>query len=417
MGYDKAHKTISAPLNTHSVARCLRAYSLDDATLCQSKALINPRSAKKPVRYTYNDNGEAIEFDNHHRELTDAEYAKVNYGIRINTSYSSLEECVAAIKNAFANIKDDENATKAFYYEAPKDGDMCRLTDFDGYKHNASNWVELYFDNHGNTDASDEQNATKLRVFFNEALLNIADIQRWGVASEFFDGVGNFIGTFAIVVCDANLQATHLVTLLSGEGLNQVDDNPIITFKPSIAGTFKVYPIIVKGLNVADGTAIEANTLKELTDVKFLPYPFASFTDWNPVESGTPEGGATSVTEAFTFAFDTKEGNGYEVQRLDSNDYWWVVRSFYFVITPINQSKDAVVSYEVFVGTDKKNLRQLASGYVDVPSNDVASVHYELSGKDNENDYRVYIEEGNPYLRVVYTSVGYRKDEVVFELI
>jgi hypothetical protein len=54
---------------------------------------------------------------------------------------------------------------------------------------------------------------------------------------------------------------------------------------------------------------------------------------------------------------------------------------------------------------------------VDVPSNDVASVHYELSGKDNENDYRVYIEEGNPYLRVVYTSVGYRKDEVVFELI
>lgn len=417
MGYNSNTKSLEAPLNTWSVAKCIMASNGDLATLCQSTN-INPKSMNKPVRYIVGD----ANYDNHPQELTVEEWLSTNYGIKINNSFSDLSEMATAISNSLTpNFYPEEGKTTgwAFYYDKPKNGDMCRLTDFIGYKHYPLDWVEVSFDNHGNTT----ENNTRLRLWFREALSGgLADIKSWGASEQFFDGNDNFIGTLCLLVCTkANnaYTATYLLPLLKGLDWDFTEDvNPIFNaqFSGVNAGNYFVYPIITDAQNLTINTAINANELKQ-SGYKFLPFPYGSFTAWNPVASGTPGGGNPPIANSISVEFDDKEGFTIE----DMGDGYYILYSFVLKLTSsVVATKAMPITYRIYLG-DTKNLnanRLLLQGTASIAEGDTQTeVFYELpTDKVNPNDYLFQAVNNDPTLWIVYEANGYTSSTVALTM-
>lgn len=416
MGYDINSNSLKAPLSTWSVAKCIMASSGDVVTLCRS-ANINPKSMYKPIRYPLN-----TEVDNHPQELLPDDFTDCNYGIKLRTGYSDLSQLATAIANSLAQgfkVADESKDVWAFYYDAPREGDMCRLTDFDQYKHYPTDWVQIEFENQGNT----AENNTKFRLWFREALANgIADIKSWEASSQFFDGTVNFIGTLCLLVCTKTNEAytaKYLLPILKGEDWNQSEDiNPIFSaqFSGVDAGSYFVYPIITDARNLTVNQAYAYNA-EQLAEAKFLPFPYASFTSWKPVASGTPEGGNPPIANTIDIAFDTKEGDGYAVRMVDTGYY--VVDSFDIVFSlssPLN--KATAINYRIYLGNDTKYNTNalLAQGTATIPINETdAMVAYTRPEKEEENQYTFFIES-NPTLWVVYNATGYTSSEKALQM-
>lgn len=406
MGYIDANTPLTAPINTYSVAKCIGKNSADTATLCQSKELINPKSARKPVRYLIN--GESV--DNHYPELSEEKLITINYGIKIHSSYESIEDCVTAIRNSFNDSLKDED--KAFYYEIPKDGDVCRLTDWIGYKHNAGDWLTISFENHGSTVATNNK-PTKLRLLFQEGLMSLQSLQLWGAFSQFWQN-GNPIGRFSLVLCDASFKAQYLIPLLSGEDMVQAEN--LISFIPPISGGYFVYPIITNlpATQCMDGNAIDANTLKGLSgsSIRFAPIPYSDFTAWNPVATNNPEGGNPSTSDAINVEIDFAE-----LTTISAIDMTYRLDAFMLMLSRTS-TQQAIVDVSVYVGTEDRNILFIDRKSIAFANGETsAEFAYELDlDKVDGNAMNFSVVDGVPLLRVYYSMSGATESVKTFEL-
>ena len=427
MGYNGGDKPITRPFNTWSIGLCIGSSSGDIGTLAHSKELINPKSKYKPIRRVYarGANNQIVkvladnEPDKYKPELYEDDYAVNNYGIKIRGSYASLEDMALRLKNSFISVN-DENRPKeedlAFYYECPFGDDGGRMFDFTSYLHLAGDWVFVNFENHGGAGQ-----ATKLRVTFREALTKIQDIMGWSAYANLFSG-NNFTGRFALLILNADKTVNGLIPLMGGEDLMQFPEDGSFSFTPSISGNYLVYPIVTN-LSVTqypNNVFISANQLKELgNSVLFLPLPYGSYTHWNPVASGTPEGGTPPANQAFSLSL--KDGD-YQVRLVDATNghNMYVVDYFNINIAfadgkPIQKS--TIITGKVFAGSADTNVLELYRFEVNIPAGEMeATISYERSDKEDERFVRFEVVEGNPYLRVYYQSEGYSEDEVKFEL-
>ena len=439
MGYISGEQKITRPFNTWSVALCLGVNSGDVATLCQHKN-IRARSAFKPIRrFKYRDSSGKIQniasdVDNYPQEMQEDDFVVNNYGIKMNTTFNSINNLVNAVVNSLPDsFEPAEGKTDwAFYYERPKAGDMCRILDFDGYVHLAGDWISIEFDNHGAGNNAEQQ--TNMVMSFNYPFSKLSDIQAWGVAGDFFDGNGNFTGKLGLVVCQKTTneqrpyEPKYFTMLIGGEDFTQTESAlQRFIFTPSIAGTYYIYPIITNATRTTEGVSfvstgdddkmgltVEANTMP--TDARYLALPYSSFVEWKPVASGTPEGGKPSASEFITWDLDTKDGNGY---RLVSPDrYVYRVESFDLVLT-IGQERetDTVVNGVIYAGTEAKGVIKLMDYQVVIPAGERSvPLSYQRPEKDEENKYNFIIEDGNPYLKVYYNTTGYITSKAEFEL-
>lgn len=406
MGYKDANTPLTAPLNTYSVAKCIGKNSADTATLCQSKELINPKSARKPVRYLVN--GESV--DNHYPELSEEKLMTTNYGIKIHTAYESLEDCVTAIRNSFDDSTKDE--LKAFYYEYQKDGDVGRLTDWIGYKHNAGDWISLVFENHGSTVATNNK-PTKLRLLFQEGLMSLQSLQLWGAFSQFWQN-GNPIGRFALVLCDASYKAQYLMPLLSGEDMVQAEN--IISFTPPISGEYLVYPVITNlpATQCMDGEYISADDLKELSgsSIRFAPIPYCVFTTWNPVATNNPSGGIPPTADTINVELDFAE-----LTTISATDMTYRLDAFMMLLSRTT-TQQISVDVSVYVGTEDRNILFIDRKSIAFANGETTAEYgYELDfDKVEGNAMNFSVVEGEPLLRVYYSMNGATESVKTFEL-
>lgn len=392
MGYIDGNTPLTAPLNTHSVAKCIGASSGDVVTLCRSKMLINPKSAKKPLRYPYNTQGSLTDVDTTPKELTDSQFAKVNFGVKIN-SFTNFDDAISALNTALSGGEAKEE-DKAFYYEGPNDGDMCRLTDFVGYKNNAGDWVQIEIENHGSTQANAQK--TKMRIRFYEALRNFQSLQSWGAFASLWSSL-----RFALYVRDKSTNAKYLLPLVSDMEQNE---EGVVTFTPTIAGAMEIYPIVTTLRTGADGVAIDRSSLPSGdASVLYIPLPYASYTAWNPVSSGTPEGGQPSLSESISIALED-----YNISAL--GDEFYTVNSFALAV---QSQLVGEVNVRVYGGTSQLDKVLLGAWALKFDaSGDVLPISYE----PKEDAQRFQALGEGPKL-IVYYSYGTREERIIFNMI
>lgn len=123
MGYNSEKKLITKPIDTTDIAAALGVSSKDVGALCSS-ARINKWSKFKPIRYA-----QWRELELWQREGMPSDTAdNVHFGIKINGPVNGiLDSNIVAIHDT------------AFEYLQPRGGaaEPFRMTDFDGYKHDA----------------------------------------------------------------------------------------------------------------------------------------------------------------------------------------------------------------------------------------------------------------------------------------
>lgn len=408
MGYNASDNSISAPLNTWSVAKCIMANSGDSGTLCSARQYINPKSAYKPIRYV--PNGEQT--DERMQDLGQDEFNKMNYGIKIRSSFNDIEDLVQGIRNSLNpnfdygdNVAGDKGAW-AFYYDCPNGAsERTRLTDFVGYRHYAEDWLTISFENHGSMQGG--QNTTKMRLrLTSPALPTLPDITRWGASDVFKDGTGNFNGRLCLVLCDNSYNPQYVMPVLSGDNL-MMQDELLLTFTPPIAGEFLIYPIFSNlPVSYGDMVAISANTLKDVT-ANYLAVPYSSFVSWKPVGSGTPEQETTLIS------VDVRLDN-YQLDAQNASDGRYRVKNVQVGVSCNTAGKKVAVS--LYAGSEQReqiNLISLAGdNAIEIGT---AGEWYEVSYSDEGEKDELYFEAvDEPYLWVRYavenTSVkGVRK--------
>lgn len=123
MGYDSVKKLITKPIDTTDIAAALGVSSDDVGTLCSSDR-INWQARYKPIRYQ-----QWRELEEWQREGMPSDAANgIHFGIKMNGPVNGvLDSTIVAIHDT------------AFEYLQPRGGaeEPYRMTDFDGYKHDA----------------------------------------------------------------------------------------------------------------------------------------------------------------------------------------------------------------------------------------------------------------------------------------
>lgn len=381
----RATAIISAPITTDKVASTIGASTHSVAKLCQASSLINARSARKPMRYA--PNGGA---DNVYRALEDSQYRIINYGTKIN-AYTDINLAISALDLAISG--DAKPTDMAYYYDAPVDGDVCRLTDFEGYNPTPIDWLTINITNNGSSSATAVQNYTHLNVQFNEPLGSFQSLQSWGFFQRYYSAL-----RFALLIKGAN--GTFLMPLLSGEDFTQYSGGDI-SFKPSISGEYKIYPILTTMRVGNDGAIMPIQSVpKGDTSQLYIPMPYASYTTWKPVASGTPEGGLPPTAETV----DIRMVN-HATQHL--GDGWYIVNQF----TLFCESNGKDVEIVVYAGTDDLDKVYLGSWLV---ADDF--VDYIRDEKVEESELRFRSEDYQPKLRVYFQKANATESRKIFDL-
>lgn len=386
MGFNASDNSISAPLNTWSVAKCLMANSGDEGTLCSARQYINPKSAYKPIRYVPN----GAQYDDRIQDLGQNEFNAMNYGIKLRNSFSDIEELVQGIRNSlnpnFAygdKVEEDSDAVWAFYYDCPKGAsERTRLTDFVGYRHYAEDWMAITFDNHGSMQG--EEHTTKMRFrLTSPALPTLPSITRWGAASIFQDGTGNFKGRLCLILCDSSYTPQYVMPVLSGDNL-MMQDESLLTFTPKVAGDFLIYPVYsnLSEITYKDLEVYSANIFKSgNVEANFLAVPYASFVSWKPVGSGTPEHEGTVISVDVQMV-------DYDLDMLNASDGRYRLRSAEVEVSCNTAGKKIAVS--LYAGSEDREQLNLLS----------------LSG-----DNAIEIENAGEWYSVRYSDEGEKEEQ------
>lgn len=378
-------KHIMPPISIDKVADALGTSADEVASLCRSSA-INAKSAKKPIRYI-----QSGDVDNYPRILSDSAFMTANYGVKINT-YTNMEEMVAKLDVALSG--DGKDDMKAFYYEAPKDGDMCRLTDFEGYNANAFDWCTIDIVNHGLATATDATNYAKIVVRFGEALSSFQSLQMWGAFQRYWGYL-----RFALLIKSAN--GVFLLPLLSNEAFVQYSGD-YIAFKPNIVGECQVYPVLTTVRSVADGAMAPMQSLPKGDSASlYIPMPYSSYTKWRPVASGTPEGGLPPTAESVELRL-----LGHSTVNL--GDGYYIVNAFGLVVE--SNGKDVEVT--IYAGT--QGLDKVYLGTWEVVDDLIS--YQRQPDKEPDEVMRFKSEDNQPKLRVYYKKVNATESKKIIDL-
>lgn len=129
MSYNSTTKTITAPVSIHDVQQCLGVSDNDLGTLC-SHANVNPYSKYKPLKASVAG------------VLPSNSQITLYHGGISPVFATSLDAFKTAVLSALSNAdyKDRNSIFRGWKYNKPTGGahSPYRLSDFDGYKHNAS---------------------------------------------------------------------------------------------------------------------------------------------------------------------------------------------------------------------------------------------------------------------------------------